>query len=99
MLIEHETAELASRGDRELRVETVDRLKGALAARKDRPRPFPAPPSRLEGWMEQLVPLHLPSRWRIATWGRCEASRDAMPAAGRTLHGPHLTDLSVVHAG
>ena len=94
----HETAELAV-AVTALRVETVDRLKGALAARKDPDSAFPAAAIALDGWMEQLVPLHpaveVEDRYRATL--RSNRARDA--AAGRTLDGPHLTDLAVVHAG
>jgi len=96
--VEHETAELAV-AVTALRVETVDRLKGALAARKDPDSAFPAAAIALDGWMEQLVPLHpaveVEDRYRATLRGN--RARDA--AAGRTLDGPHLTDLAVVHAG
>ena len=97
--VEHETAELAV-AVTALRVETVDRLKGALAARKDagfgvsrrsdRAR-------RLDG--TSSCRFTLPSRWRIVTVRRCASNRARDAAAGRTLDGPHLTDLAVVHAG
>src|SRR6478609_1141549 len=96
--VEHETAELAV-ALTALRVETVDRLKGALAARKEPASAFPAAAIALDGWMEQLVPLHpaveVEDRYRATL--RSNRARDA--AAGRTLDGPHLTDLAVVHAG
>ena len=96
--IEHETAELAV-AVTALRVETVDRLKAALAARKDPASAFPAAAIALDGWMEQLVALHpaveVEDRYRATL--RNNRARDA--AAGRTLDGPHLTDLSVIHAG
>ena len=96
--VEHETAELAV-AVTALRVETVDRLKGALAARKEPASAFPAAAIALDGWMEQLVPLHpaveVEDRYRATL--RSNRARDA--AAGRTLDGPHLTDLAVVHAG
>jgi len=96
--IEHETAELAV-AVTALRVETVDRLKAALAARKDPASAFPAAAIALDGWMEQLVALHpaveVEDRYRATL--RNNRARDA--AAGRTLEGPHLTDLSVIHAG
>src|ERR1700736_424417 len=96
--IEHETAELAV-AVTAMRVETVARLQAALAAR---PKPcsstFPAAEIALEGWMEKLVPLHpaveIEDRYRAVLRGN--RTRDA--AAGRTLEGPHLTDLVVRHA-
>ena len=66
---------------------------------RTRPRPFPPPTIALDGWMEQLVPLHpaveVEDRYRATL--RDNRARDA--AAGRTLDGPHLTDLTVIHAG
>src|SRR3954463_8011065 len=96
--VEHETAEFAV-GWPALGVEPFDRLKGALAARKEPASAFPAAAIALNGWMEQLVPLHpaveVEDRYRAVL--RHNRARDA--AAGRTLDGPHLTDLAVVHAG
>jgi len=96
--IEHETAELAV-AVTAMRAETVSRLQAALAARKDPASPFPAAEIALAGWMEQLVPLRpaveVEDRYRAAL--RENRGRDA--AAGRTLDGPHLSDLTVIHAG
>jgi len=96
--IEHETAELAV-AVAALRAETVGRLKAALASRSDPSSPFPAAEIALEGWMEKLLPLHpaveIEDRYRAVL--KDNRARDA--AAGRTLDGPHLTDLAVVHAG
>src|SRR5882757_5515503 len=95
--IEHETAELAV-AVTALRVETVTRLQGALAARRDPASAFPAAEIALSGWMEQLVPLHpateIEDRYRQTL--RHNRVRDA--AAGRTLDGPHLSDLAVAYA-
>jgi DNA replication and repair protein RecF len=95
--IEHETAELAV-AVTALRVETISRLQAALAARRNPASAFPAAEVALTGWMEQLVPLHpaveIEDRYRAAL--RNNRSRDA--AAGRTLDGPHLSDLTVIHA-
>ena len=96
--IEHETAELAV-AVTALRVETVNRLQAALAARKDVASAFPAAEIALDGWMERLVPLapavEVEDRYRAVL--RDNRGRDA--AAGRTLDGPHLADLAVRHAG
>lgn len=52
----------------------------------------------LDGWIEKLVPAHpaieIEERYRALL--KENRGRDA--AAGRTLDGPHLTDLSVVYA-
>jgi DNA replication and repair protein RecF len=93
--VEHETAELAV-AVTALRVETVTRLQAALATR--RASAFPAAEITLTGWMEQLVPLHpaveIEDRYRKVL--RDNRGRDA--AAGRTLDGPHLSDLGVAYA-
>jgi DNA replication and repair protein RecF len=97
--IEHETAELAV-AVTALRVETVSRLQSVLAARQKGGAPasaFPAADIMLEGWMEKLVLLHpsvdVEDRYRTVL--RDSRPRDA--AAGRTLDGPHLSDLTVIY--
>jgi DNA replication and repair protein RecF len=93
--VEHETAELAV-AVAGLRVETVRRLEAVLANRKD--SAFPSAEIALDGWMEQLIPAHpaveIEERYRAVL--RDNRPRDA--SAGRTLDGPHLTDLKVVYA-
>jgi DNA replication and repair protein RecF len=93
--VEHETAELAV-AVASLRAETVARLEAVLASRKD--STFPSAEIALEGWMEQLIPAHpareIEERYRALL--RDNRARDA--AAGRTLDGPHLTDLKVIYA-
>ena len=90
--IEHETAELAV-AVAAMRAETVRRLQGALAARQE--DAFPSAEIALDGWMERLIPDHpaieIEDRYRTVL--RDNRTRDA--AAGRTLDGPHLTDLVV----
>ncbi|WP_076863725.1 DNA replication/repair protein RecF [Bradyrhizobium mercantei] len=94
--IERETAELAvavaaSRGQTAARLAMMLRERGAASA-------FPSAEIMLDGWMENAL-LQEPAtavedRYReILRAGR---PRDA--AAGRTLDGPHLTDLQVVYA-
>jgi DNA replication and repair protein RecF len=95
--VEHETAELAV-AVAAARAEAVARLAGALAARRDPASPFPAAAIALDGWMETLVASHpaaeIEDRYRAVL--RDNRARDA--AAGRTLDGPHLTDLAVTYA-
>jgi DNA replication and repair protein RecF len=93
--IEHETAELAvavAAG----RSETVQRLQAALARRQD--ETFPSAEIALDGWMEKLLSSHpaveIEERYRTVL--KDNRPRDA--SAGRTLDGPHLTDLSVAYA-
>jgi DNA replication and repair protein RecF len=93
--VEHETAELAVAVAGQ-RVETVRRLSGELASRKD--SAFPPAEIALDGWMEALIADHpaieIEARYRAVL--RDNRARDA--AAGRTNDGPHLTDLKVVYA-
>ncbi|MCS3445194.1 MULTISPECIES: DNA replication/repair protein RecF [Bradyrhizobium] len=94
--IERETAELAvavaaSRGQTAAKLAVMLRERGAASA-------FPSAEIMLDGWMENAL-LQEPAtavedRYReILRAGR---PRDA--AAGRTLDGPHLTDLQVIYA-
>ena len=96
--VEHETAEVAL-AVAAARAETVTRLAGALARSRDTARAFPSPEIALNGWMEQLLAqrsaVEIEDRYRSLL--RENRARDA--AAGRTLDGPHLSDLSVRHAG
>lgn len=93
--VEHETAELAV-AVAALRAETVSRLQGALATRKG--DAFPSAEIALDGWMEKMLPDHpaveIEDRYRTIL--KDNRARDA--AAGRTLDGPHLTDLQVTFA-
>jgi len=95
--IEHETAEVAvavAAG----RAETVTRLSAALAAARAQAPEFPRAEIELQGWMEQLLPNHsaIEIEDRYRTLLKDNRARDA--AAGRTLDGPHLSDLAVRHA-
>jgi len=79
------------------RAETVQRLSAALAAEKDTASPFPWAGIALDGAIENGIGTcpasELEDRYRAAL--RNTRARDA--AAGRTLEGPHLTDLLVTH--
>jgi DNA replication and repair protein RecF len=95
--IEHETAELAIAVAAQ-RVETVRRLRGALAASRNADSPFPFAEIALEGRIEAMLEDEQPAaeaedRYRAIL--RDNRARDA--AAGRTTEGAHLTDLAVVH--
>jgi DNA replication and repair protein RecF len=96
--VEHETAEIAV-AVAAARSETVNRLAGALVAARDTAPEFPQAAIALSGWMEALLPDHparaVEDRYRALL--RDSRARDA--AAGRTLDGPHLSDLAVTHAG
>ncbi len=94
--IERETAELAvavaaSRGQTAAKLATMLHERGTASA-------FPSAEIMLDGWMENAL-LQEPAtavedRYREIL--RASRPRDA--AAGRTLDGPHLTDLQVIYA-
>ncbi len=95
--VEHETAELAV-AVAALRAETMRRLQAALAARNDPTSAFPSAGIALQGWMEQALAdrpaVEIEDRYRTVL--KDNRGRDAQ--AGRTLDGPHLTDLTVIYA-
>ena len=85
-------------GSHAARAETVRRLGAALSASRTPDSAFPSAEIALEGWMETLVLSHpaveVEDRYRAVL--KENRTRDA--AAGRTLDGPHLTDLAVTYA-
>ena len=96
--VEHETAEVAV-AVAAARTETAKRLSAALEASRDDAPEFPQAQISLQGWMEQLLPdysaIEVEDRYR----GLLKDNRARDAAAGRTLDGPHLSDLVVMHAG
>jgi DNA replication and repair protein RecF len=94
--IERETAELAvavaaMRGQTALKLAAMLRARGRASA-------FPSAEIALDGWMENAL-LSEPAtavedRYRKIL----HESRARDAAAGRTLDGPHLTDLQVIYA-
>jgi DNA replication and repair protein RecF len=92
--IERETAELAVAVAAQ-RAETVHRLQAALAARRD--DAFPSAEIAIDGWMEGMLPDHpaveIEERYRSIL----HENRARDGAAGRTLDGPHLSDLAVIY--
>jgi DNA replication and repair protein RecF len=94
--IERETAELAV-AVAAMRGQTAARLAAMLRGRGETSA-FPSARIMLDGWMENALDTEpataVEDRYRrILRDGR---ARDA--AAGRTLDGPHLTDLQVLYA-
>ena len=94
--IERETAELAvavaaMRSQTLVRLAAMLRSRGAVSA-------FPSAGIALDGWMENALmsepATSVEDRYREIL--RENRARDAI--AGRTLDGPHLTDLQVVYA-
>lgn len=94
--IERETAELAIAVAAQ-RGQTLQRLATTLAAR-GHISAFPSAAIALDGWIENALlgepATAVEDRYRAML--RDNRARDA--AAGRTLDGPHLTDLQVVYA-
>ena len=95
--VEHETAELA------IAVAALARGNRRAPAGRARAKPatidshFPFAEIALSGWIEQMLRDHpateIEDRYRAVL--KENRARDA--AAGRTLDGPHLTDLTVVY--
>src|SRR5579862_3939492 len=94
--IERETAELAV-AVAAMRSQTAVRLAAMLRARAAASA-FPSAEIALDGWMENALMSEpataVEDRYRGIL--RDNRARDAI--AGRTLDGPHLTDLQVVYA-
>jgi DNA replication and repair protein RecF len=94
--VEAETAELAI-AVAAARAETVRRLSTHMQARRDDASPFPFAEIGLDGWIEGAVMTsparEVEDRYRAAL----KANRPRDAAAGRTLDGPHLTDLIARH--
>jgi DNA replication and repair protein RecF len=94
--IERETAELAV-AVAAMRGQTAARLAAMLRARGEASA-FPSAHIMLDGWMENALMSEpataVEDRYRDIL--RHSRARDAI--AGRTLDGPHLTDLEVVYA-
>jgi DNA replication and repair protein RecF len=95
--VEHETAEVAV-SVAAARAETVTRLARELAATARPDSPFPLAEVAIEGAIESLLPqrsaTEVEDHYRALL--RDNRARDA--AAGRTLTGPHLSDLIVRYA-
>ncbi len=95
--VEHETAELAV-AVAAARAETVARLAAALEGARDSAPQFPHAEVTLDGWMERLLPVHSATEIEDRYRALLKDSRARDAAAGRTLDGPHLSDLKVTHA-
>ncbi len=94
--IEHETAELAV-AVAALRAETVRRLQTALAAGRDDGSPFPFAEISLAGALEAMLLDRPATAVEDHYRALLKESRARDAAAGRTLEGPHLSDLAVRH--
>jgi len=96
--IEHEVAELGI-AVAAARAETVRRLMSEIESSRDSASPFPSASLTLEGWLETELAasaaIEIEDRYRASL----RAARPRDRVAGRTLEGPHLSDLAVFHAG
>src|SRR4051794_5275644 len=94
--IERETAELAV-AVATTRTHTATKL-AAMLRKRGQASAFPSAQIMLDGWMENALltepATSVEDRYRQIL--RDSRARDA--AAGRTLDGPHLTDLQVIYA-
>jgi DNA replication and repair protein RecF len=94
--IERETAELAvavaaSRGQTALKLAAMLRERGKQSV-------FPSAEIALDGWMENALLSEPATAIEDRYRGILRESRARDAAAGRTLDGPHLTDLKVIYA-
>ena len=94
--VEHETAEVAV-AVAAARAETVARLSGALAQARDTAPGFPLAEIALDGVIETLLADHSATEIEDRYRGLLKENRARDAAAGRTLEGPHLSDLKVTH--
>jgi DNA replication and repair protein RecF len=94
--IERETAELAV-AVAAMRGQTVKKLAAMLRARGEASA-FPSASIMLDGWMENALTLEPATSVEDRYREILRASRPRDAAAGRTLDGPHLTDLQVTYA-
>jgi DNA replication and repair protein RecF len=92
--VERETAELAvavAAG----RLETAGRLATELEASAQSNSPFPAAAITLDGILEHMLADHSAAQVEDRYRALLGENRPRDAAAGRTLEGPHLTDLAV----
>lgn len=94
--IERETAELAVAVAAQ-RGHTLQRLAAMLAAR-GATSAFPSARILLDGWMENALLSETATAVEDRYRDILRKSRALDAAAGRTLNGPHLTDLHVIYA-
>jgi DNA replication and repair protein RecF len=99
--VERETAEVAV-AVAAARAETVGRLASALHAAREQERSlapaFAMPEIALDGWMEKMLPSHSALEIEDRYRDLLKQNRAQDAAAGRTLDGPHRSDLKVTHA-
>jgi DNA replication and repair protein RecF len=94
--IERETAELAVAVAAQ-RGQTLQRLAAMLAVRGSQSA-FPSALIALDGWMENALLTETATAVEDRYREILRESRLKDAAAGRTLNGPHLTDLQIIYA-
>lgn len=95
--IEHEVAELGV-AVAAARTETVRRLTAEIDANRDPASPFPTAQIALEGEIENALSNESATEVEERYRARLRDNRARDRAAGRTLEGPHRSDLIVLHA-
>lgn len=78
------------------RLELLSQLQSAIAAETD--SPFPKADITLDGLAETQLQTHSAAEVESTLIEHWQSSRSRDRAAGRTLEGPHRTDLKVRHA-
>jgi DNA replication and repair protein RecF len=91
--VEHETAEVAV-AVAAARAETAGRLAAELET-SAQDSPFPAATIALDGILEHMLAEHSAAQVEDRYRALLKEQRQRDAAAGRTLEGPHLTDLAV----
>jgi DNA replication and repair protein RecF len=91
--VEHETAEVAV-AVAAARAETAGRLAAELEA-SAQDSPFPTATIALDGILEHMLAEHSAAQVEDRYRALLKEQRYRDAAAGRTLEGPHLTDLAV----
>jgi DNA replication and repair protein RecF len=95
--IEHEVAELGI-AVAAARIETVRRLMGEIESSRDPTSHFPSSALALEGWLEKELVARPATEIEDIYRASLREARVRDRAAGRTLEGPHLSDLAVTFA-
>ncbi len=95
--IEHEVAELAI-AVAAARAETVRRLASEIAASRDDAAVFPTAQIALDGEIERALENESATEIEERYRAKLRDNRPRDRAAGRTLEGPHRSDLIVLHA-
>ena len=95
--IEHEVAELGI-AVAAARAETVKRLASEIEANRDVSNGFPTAQIALDGEIERALEIESATEVEERYREKLRGNRPRDRAAGRTLEGPHRSDLIVLHA-